>query len=352
MTRLTGARVLVAGAGAIGSVLSLILAQEGARVILADPAPVGDNASGVAAGMLAPAFEAVLDPTTHGRFELLAAARDAWTPLAEATGLTLDRSGALWVDDERQDDIERGLAAAGARAERLSAAAAGAFAGLAVPVGAVFTPEDWRIEPLEALDRLRAAFVEAGGEVARAGLVEWRPGVAGLSDGRSAEADFAVVAAGFGAQDLAPELGVLEPIKGQIVRLTGPGPRRGATARTREGYVAPGAAGVAAGATMLAGANDRRPDPEVTARFEALARRLHPGLNGGSVQAQAGVRAATPDGMPLVGFGRTPGLLLATGARRNGWLLAPLVARMAAAYLAGDEPGPHAAAFAPGRFDP
>ena len=60
MTRLTGARVLVAGAGAIGSVLSLILAQEGARVILADPAPVGDNASGVAAGMLAPAFEAVL----------------------------------------------------------------------------------------------------------------------------------------------------------------------------------------------------------------------------------------------------------------------------------------------------
>ena len=68
-------RVLVAGAGALGSTLALVLQREGARVTLVDPAGVGDNASGVAAGMLAPAFEATLDPASEGHFGLLAQAR-------------------------------------------------------------------------------------------------------------------------------------------------------------------------------------------------------------------------------------------------------------------------------------
>ena len=57
-----GLRVLVAGAGAFGTAIALELARGGAEVVLADPAGVGDNASGAAAGMLAPAFEALLDP--------------------------------------------------------------------------------------------------------------------------------------------------------------------------------------------------------------------------------------------------------------------------------------------------
>jgi glycine oxidase len=43
--------------------------------------------------------------------------------------------------------------------------------------------------------------------------------------------------------------------------------------------------------------------------------------------------------------------VLAVGARRNGWLLAPLVARTVAAYVAGEDPGPHAARLDPRRFD-
>ncbi|MDP3173921.1 MAG: D-amino-acid oxidase, partial [Phenylobacterium sp.] len=52
----------------------------------------------------------------------------------------------------------------------------------------------------------------------------------------------------------------------------------------------------------------------------------------------------------LVGPAATPGVLIAAGARRNGWLLAPLVARMIAAYAMGDDPGPHAATLHPKRF--
>jgi glycine oxidase len=58
---------------------------------------------------------------------------------------------------------------------------------------------------------------------------------------------------------------------------------------------------------------------------------------------EVGVRASTPDGLPLVGWSATPGVMLAVGARRNGWLLAPLVADLVAAYLKGDNPGPDAA---------
>jgi glycine oxidase len=40
------------------------------------------------------------------------------------------------------------------------------------------------------------------------------------------------------------------------------------------------------------------------------------------------------------------------GARRNGWLLAPLVAEMVTACVTGRDPGPYAARFDPARFEP
>jgi glycine oxidase len=64
------------------------------------------------------------------------------------------------------------------------------------------------------------------------------------------------------------------------------------------------------------------------------------------------VRAATPDGLPLAGPSRSdPSIILAVGARRNGWLLAPLVAGMVLDAVEG-RAGPHAALFDPARFTP
>ncbi|MEI9890902.1 MAG: FAD-dependent oxidoreductase [Caulobacteraceae bacterium] len=81
MSEVKGLRVVVAGAGAIGSVCALILARRGAKVVLADPAAVGDNASGVAAGMLAPVSEVLFDATSQGHLPLLRAALDSWDRL-------------------------------------------------------------------------------------------------------------------------------------------------------------------------------------------------------------------------------------------------------------------------------
>src|SRR4051812_23116727 len=99
MTSLSGMCVVVAGGGAVGSAVALAVRRAGAEVLLADPAPLGDNASGVAAGMLAPAFEAALDPVSAGHFPLYRAARDLWPAFAaslESEGL-VDRCGALWA---------------------------------------------------------------------------------------------------------------------------------------------------------------------------------------------------------------------------------------------------------------
>jgi glycine oxidase len=51
-----------------------------------------------------------------------------------------------------------------------------------------------------------------------------------------------------------------------------------------------------------------------------------------------------------VGGSQAPGVVLAVGARRNGWLLAPLVAQMAAACVLGGDLGPYARRFDPLRF--
>ena len=69
-------RITVAGAGAMGLTAALALAEAGCEVAVFDPAPPLANASGVAAGMLAPAFEAALDPTRDQAFDLLLAGRD------------------------------------------------------------------------------------------------------------------------------------------------------------------------------------------------------------------------------------------------------------------------------------
>ncbi len=360
MTGLNSARVMVAGAGALGASIALELAEAGARVVLSDPAGLGDNASGVAAGLLAPAFEAVLDEGSHAHFALLRAAREIWPDRAASLGdIGFRRSGAIWIDlpgAPPQIDLHAGeLAALGAQTEWLSAAALRArLPGLAAGLGsALFTSEDWRIEPAAALAALRAAAIGAGVRIVAQSVTGFVPGVATLGDGEAAPADLLILATGAHGLGLAPELAALSPIKGQILRYAGVHADDDRPAlRCHDGYAVPARDGLRVGATMEPGLADRRVDRELTAPLAELGAKLFPVLENASFAAQAGVRAATPDGLPLVGPSARAGVWLATGARRNGWLLAPLVARMLAAYLSDRDPGPYAGLLAPRRFAP
>jgi glycine oxidase len=75
---------MVAGAGALGLSAALTLADAGCSVTVCDPSETG-QASAVAAGMLAPAFEAAFDGEDAGGLDLLLAARNLWPALAART---------------------------------------------------------------------------------------------------------------------------------------------------------------------------------------------------------------------------------------------------------------------------
>lgn len=352
MTALKGARIAVAGAGAVGSAVAAHLASLGAKTLLADPAALADNASGIAAGMLAPALEAALDRGDPTRFDLLRRARDRWGPFGDSLGLEarLRRCGSLWVAAAARPETLRAL---GAAAETVSAAQAARLAPGLVADGAVYSPEDWLLDPHAMLAALRAAFLRDGGRLAADAIVGVGGGEARLGGGKAWAADWTVFCGGHPSTLMAraiPELACLAPIKGQILRYApGVEPAGGTIVRGDAAYVAPGAAGPAAGATMEYGRNDRVVDPEAIAQLRAAAAGLFPGLAKAAATGWAAVRASTPDGLPLIGASATPGVLIASGARRNGWLLAPMIAEEVASLILGAAPSP---LFDPARFRP
>ena len=342
--------VAVAGAGVFGSVTAVTLARAGARVVMIDPAPPGDNASGVAAGMLAPAFETLLDPLMTGRFAMLKAARNRWSGFlggGDQGPPVLALSGAAWVDRPGTPSLRGAhalaLSAMGARTEL--------YDGPWGAGGGVLTMDDWLIDPVVTLARLTAELARHGGLVVGGRVAGFDAGRLQLADGAVLRTDRLVVATGADPSHLAPELDVLTPVKGQLLNFVGARSGRGGPViRCAGGYAAPGAVGLKVGATMEPGRTDRRPTPAAIDTLRDLAIMLFPELTDAPFEALAGVRAASPDGLPLVGPSALPGVMLAVGARRNGWLLAPLVAAITAAYLAGEDPGPDARAFDPSRF--
>lgn len=324
----------------MGLASAIALADAGCRVTVADPGPPFGGASGVAAGMLAPAFEATLDPEVRGHFDLLLAARDLWPAMQSRAGVSIDRSGALAVGSEAW------LAAASAEMTRLGLhlaelphAAVQALAPGLSARQALMTREDWRLEPRHALVSLRAAAVAAGVSFQSEEVRSLDP------------SDWLVVATGAGRvlSELAPELARLTPVKGHIVRVA-PADVGRVTVRGEGAYAVPAEGGVSVGATMEVGVSDPRPDPTRAGQLLASGASLFPSLVGAPHELFAGIRAATPDGLPMVGPGSHPKVVLAVGARRNGWLLAPLVARIVTACVMERDAGAYAAPLAPARF--
>lgn len=314
--------ILVVGAGVLGLCTAAELAQRGHVVTMVDPG--GLNASAVAAGMIAPAMESAVDDLSPEHAALLRRARDAWADFAAATGVRLDRDPAEW----RGGNVE-------VLAARL--AALGFDHAYDREAGRLTTNEDWKIEPAQALTAL------GQGERALRG----RATALSRSDGGwrvettagTIEVDQVVLATGAAEamaglpEEAARLLALIAPIRGQIglvaERLVeqvvrGPG-----------AYVAPMGQGCVIGATMEAGERSLTPDPERCAQMlEAAWRVLGQTPRPLTIEWRAGVRGATPDGLPMAGEVRQ-GLHLAVGPRRNGWLLGPLVAGVVADEVEG-----------------
>ena len=329
--------VIVIGAGVLGLCTAAELAARGHAVTVIDPGR--PNASSIAAGMIAPALESLLEDLTPDRAALLKRARDLWPAFAASHGLTLLREGADWRGPEAP--------AAVARLQMLGFDARPNNSGLT-------TMDDWRIEvspALKALARL-PGLTPVRGDVAR--LVgdarRWR---VEMRDGRVWFSATVVLATGVGdpieglPDRVAAAVAAITPIRGQLTFVPVTAPPR--VIRGPGIYVAPCEGGVVIGATMETGRRDLDPDPveasrQVSAGLDLL------GVAGEAGATRVGVRGATADGLPLAGSSGDPGLHLALAPRRNGWLMGPLVAQVIADEIEGRPPGPDAAVLDPLRF--
>ena len=350
---------IIVGGGLIGCALAAELASRGQRVTVVERGEPGDEASGAAAGMLAPQAEAN-EPDSFFRFAL--ESRDMFPAWADAlmreTGIDVGyrKIGLLRCafgnrEDGSRDASDRWQIRAGLPLERRGdrEALGRELSGRLSPEvrSAVFFPEEAAVDP-RALTRAvwrsaqsRGARVWTGTGVTAFRI---RDGVCrGVeTDAGPIEADATVDAAGaWAAFDRDVPLSIpVEPVRGQIVQLRVEGAPLETLVCSDDVYLVPRPDG-----TVLLGSTTERVGfrkavtAEAVERLIAAAVRLVPSLAAAQfVSAWSGLRPGTPDARPILGDSPVPGLFFATGHFRNGILLAPATARAVADRLTSRAP--------------
>jgi glycine oxidase len=105
------------------------------------------------------------------------------------------------------------------------------------------------------------------------------------------------------------------------------------------------------GATVEEAGFDKQTVPETILKLRQAALDLVPKLADARIlEAWAGLRPGTPDGLPILGATPTPGYFVATGHFRDGILLAPVTARVMSQLITGQAPDFDLSAFSPQRF--
>jgi glycine oxidase len=371
------AGVCVVGGGVVGLSCAWRLSCNGHTVTVVAPDPGRDGAGWVAAGMLAPVNEVQYGESalTALRIESARLWPDFAAELQAASGRTIgyDTSGTVTValdasDRAVVDDLLAYQHSLGLEAERRSAAECRRLVPALNPAlrGGIEVPGDHHVDNRAFLAALVAACGATGVRFETATVAAVEPGPSAvtlvLGDGRRLGAERILLAAGTGLPAIAGLAGAglpaVRPVKGHILRL---GPSPTAPAETllpmtvrglvhgRGIYLVPRPDGsLVVGATV----EERGPDTSVQAGavHELLcdARAVVPGVDElVLLEASTGLRPATPDNLPRIGWTALPGVAVATGHFRNGILLAPLTAAAVTDLLAGNPVAPLIGALAP-----
>ena len=356
------ADVVVVGAGIIGLSIAWRLAEAGRSVVVLERAEVGAGASLAATGMLAPAaeHEPGSDPLLPLALDSLArwpAFRDA---LQAASGIDIDyRTQGTLVLAIGRDEVERlrfrhGLQTrSGIRARWLSGAEVREREPILRPsvTAGILCEDDHQVDPPKVMAALIRACRKAGVSLVApcaADSLDWSGGrVCGVvtQQGRAA-AETVILASGAwsGEGGLLPaDLALpVRPIKGQALSLRTTA-RTGTLSRmvwTEQIHMAPkGNGDLVVGATVEdCGFRSGLTAGGLYAVLEG-ARRVMPGIEEMEVSAVwSGYRPTSDDDAPIIDL-LAPGLVVATGHHRNGYLLAPATADAVAALVgSGDVP--------------
>ncbi len=359
--------LVVVGAGIIGLAVAWRARERGLSVTVLERGAIGEGASHMAAGMLAPVAEVEFGRAGRRVLDLGLRSAEMWpafaTELRAASGIDvgLRRTGTLVVahDDDAARELERQLAfrqELGLRAIRLRGSEAREREPALTPTVrlALEAPDDHSVDPRLAVRALALVCERAG-----VAVHEHTPVTGVELDGRGARvtgvtqrdgppigAPHVLIAAGAWCKDLEglpPHARVpVRPVKGQIMRVrdpAAPGMLERAV-RFEGGYIVPRGDGrYVLGATV----EERgfEPDPTVGGVYELLrdAHELVPSVSELLIEeVGVGYRPSTPDNTPAIGPGVLDGLVWATGHHRNGILLAPLTADLAVSSIVGEHP--------------
>jgi glycine oxidase len=345
-----GRDVVVLGGGVAGLSVAWRLLRLGARVeIVAGSEP---PASMVAAGMLAPMPEGDINPAL-GRLasEGLRSYPRFLEELAEDTDLPtgFQRNGLLRVAYSEAEALAireqvGAYEAAGMPSRWLDARGCMAAApglGAAGLMGGLLSYEEAQVQPDWMLAALRDAVTRRGGAFRDAEAVEVasRPSgpVVRLSTESGREevaADRVVVAMGSWSGTLPGAAMLVRPVKGQLLAFAGhPGPAP-ILYWGHDYLLTKPDATVVLGATM----EEAGFSTEIDEKGEALRKvldRLWPALARVPAVGSAGLRPAALDGLPVIGWVKPGSVYAFTAHFRNGFLLAPMTAELAAGEIMG-----------------
>lgn len=367
------ADVVIVGGGIIGSAIALRLANSGTKVTVIDRGEPGSEASGAAAGMVAPQGE-MLEPDAF--FELSKTSRDIYPDFAaeveELSGESVNyrRDGTLLVaiDDDECEELEHiytNQTRLGLPLERLTGEmAAQRLADLSpeIKVALLVEGDHWLNN-----ERLAQALVKAG---EKAGVeFHWHSSatkfniksgrVESVEVGRNGSsqtysASKFVLAAGCWSKLLAESLGValqMEPCHGQMIEF-----------ETREELPCVVRAGIhylvpRGGRTVLAGTTAEYVGYEKAVTAQGLesiiegVSRIAPLLKKATFRrAWSGLRPDTKDHYPILGYGELKNLVFATGHFRNGILLAPITSKLISELLLTGSTSLPLEGYSPERF--
>jgi glycine oxidase len=351
MTQLSSRSVIIVGGGITGLTIAVALQASGHKVTLVARDAPEDTASGVAAGMIAPAMEAMNEPDPAFSFQRLKAAQRAWQELLPLWPQSLRflwdevlEGHSYFVCPDGAGTLPESLGRTGAEFTAISDDLRHGL-GLQAALSAVRVSGDGNVSAMTLLQAFEDHFRTLEGVMVR-GVVERleadRVHVAHIG---AVTADEIVIAAGYDSH----KLGVshLSPIKGHLLDL--PADRPPVVLRGEAGYLATRTDGARFGATMQAGQADLDIEPDVVADLKNRAQALFPDLELDKAVPRTGIRASTPDGWPLIGRDPASGVLIATGMRRNGYVFAPLAAQIILALIEGRE-RPDGGIYRPDRF--
>jgi glycine oxidase len=349
---------VIVGGGVIGMSIALSLVTRGVPCSLVDPNP-GHGASWAAAGMLSPAAEVA--PGEEALLAQLTEAARLWpgfaAHLAAVSGIDVDycASGSVLVAASPSDAREaarlaamvssRGIDVEGIDGDAIPGVEPAIAGGIA---GAWLLPGDHRVDNRLLVEALVASLKSLGVRFVedRCTRVEATPSRLSvtLEHQGSLEADTCVLATGATRPVPGTEgLGIpsVRPVRGTTLRL---GPVAGVQPIThtiraivdgvhcyvvprRDGSVVVGATSEEQGYVQLARAGG-------VAELLEAAITVVPCLEELAFEEVAvGFRPATADHLPFVGRSHDPRVLGAVGHYRNGVLLAPLAASMAATLI-------------------